>query len=321
MNWKQPKAYAVQHKDEAIRAASRSGGIFTAVSDYMIDRDGVVYGCVLTKDFKAAHVRADSKDDRDKMRGSKYIQSKIGDTYINVKADLMSGKNVLFSGTSCQIAGLKSFLGKEYENLLCIDIICHGVPSPKVWEAYLKWQEQRNKGKTVSADFRDKNKFGWRDHIETVWFDNGKVISSPVFKNLFFGHTVVRPSCYECPYKSMMHPADITIGDYWGIENAAPEFYDNKGVSLVLINNDFAEKIFDGVKKDLRWIATRIEDSMQPSLKSPYPEPKNRNQFWEDFQKKNFSYVAKKYGGYGFISGVKTVLRNIKKKLKGSVRR
>lgn len=144
MNWKQPKVYAVKHKSEETRAASRSGGIFTALSDEVLAKGGVVYGCVLSKDFEAVHARAVDCETRNKMRGSKYIQSKIGDTFRNVKGDLDAGREVIFSGTSCQVAGLKQFLGKDYENLLCIDIVCHGVPSPKVWKAYLEWQERKN---------------------------------------------------------------------------------------------------------------------------------------------------------------------------------
>lgn len=141
--------------------------------------------------------------------------------------------------------------------------------------------------------------FGWHDHVETLCFENGKSTSSRVFKELFYGHTVLRPSCYECPYKSVIHPGDITIADYWGIEKAAPEFDDNKGVSLVLVNNEAGEKIFEKVKKRLIWKQTKLEDSMQPPLKAPFPKPDNREQFWSDFENKSFEYVAKKYGGIG----------------------
>lgn len=132
MNESWPKVYAVKHKDEEIRASSRSGGMFSALSDYVLEMDGAIYGCVLTKDFQAVHVRADRKETRDKMRGSKYIQSRLGETYKEVKIDLEEGREVLFSGTSCQVAGLKAFLGKKYETLFCVDIVCHGVPSPYV---------------------------------------------------------------------------------------------------------------------------------------------------------------------------------------------
>lgn len=317
MNWLQPKVYAVKHKEKTIRAASRSGGIFTALSDRVLENRGVVYGCVLTSEFQAVHVRAEDKATRDLMRGSKYIQSKIGDTYKNVKAELMAGRKVLFSGTSCQVSGLRNFLDNEFDNLLCVDIVCHGVPSPLVWKKYLEWQEKKARSKTKAVDFRNKQDFGWRDHIETLTMDNENRVSSGIFKNLFYGHNILRPSCYECPFKSIMHPGDITIADYWGIEKAAPEFDDNKGVSLVLVNNEKGMSAFEAVKEALTWKQTRIEDSMQPPLKAPFPKPVEREQFWEDLKNKRFDYVTKKYGGAGIMNKFKRTLKRIKRKLVG----
>lgn len=273
---------------------------------------------ILTDDFNAVHIRADSTEERNRMRGSKYIQSRLGNTFKNVKVDLDAQRSVLFSGTSCQVAGLEKYLGKEYDNLFCVDIVCHGVPSKKVWDAYLHWQEQKNHSKISSVDFRNKKIFGWHDHVETLYFENGKSTSSRVFKELFYGHTVLRPSCYECPYKSVMHPGDITIADYWGIEKVAPEFDDNKGVSLVLVNNEAGKKAFEivKVKEGLIWKQTKLEDSMQPPLKDPFPKPDNREQFWSDFENKSFEYVAKKYGGIGLKNDAKSFLRKIKRKIK-----
>lgn len=319
MNWEKPKVYAVKHIDENIRSASRSGGIFTALSDLILADGGIVYGCALTEDFTAVHIRAENAAERNRMRGSKYIQSKLGDTFKNVQKDLEAGKSVLFSGTSCQVAGLKQFLRKDYSNLFCLDIVCHGVPSTVVWERYLHWQEQKNHGKAVKVDFRNKKDFGWRDHVETIGFENGKSTNSRVFRNLFYGHMILRPSCYECPYKSVMHPGDITIADYWGIEKVAPEFDDNKGVSLVLVNNEVGEKALERVKGKLVCKQTELEDSMQPPLKAPFSKPENREQFWNDFQNKSFEYVATKYGGYGMKNDIKTLLRKIKKKIKTKV--
>ena len=320
MNWKEPKVYAVKHKDENTRAASRSGGIFTALSDEVLEKQGVVYGCVLNENFVAVHVRAENKNERNRMRGSKYIQSKLGDTFRNVKVDLEEGRFVLFSGTSCQVAGLKAYLPKDYENLICVDIVCHGVPSTKVWDAYLSWQEEKNNSKITGVDFRNKKDFGWRAHMETLYFENNKVVSSGVFRTLFYGHNVLRPSCYECPYKSVIHPGDITIADYWGIEKAAPEFDDNKGVSLVLVNNETGEKMLDKVKDKIIWKETRIEDSLQPPLKAPFPKPETREQFWKDFETRDFSYITKKYGGAGFKNGMKRFLGKVKRKLKRLVK-
>lgn len=311
-----PLVFAAKHKNLETRMDSRSGGIFSALSDQVLKSNGVVYGCVLTSDFNAKHVRADNYEIRDKMRGSKYIQSDMTSIFKSVKNDLLNKRFVLFSGTSCQIAGLQFYLEKPYTNLLCIDIVCHGVPSPKVWQSYLDWQSKRKKSKCVKVDFRDKKKFGWAEHKETLYFNNRKSISSDIFKNLFYGHEILRPSCYQCPYKNILHPGDITIADYWGIEKAAPGFDDNKGVSLVLVNNEKGLTWFDKTKKDMEYVQCRIEDSMQPPLKAPFREPLDRESFWKDFEVKDFTYIAKKYGGYGIKNMAKKQYRTVKTMIK-----
>lgn len=286
------KVYAVKHKDNLVRENSRSGGIFTALSDQFLV-GGIIYGCILDDEYNAIHVRTEDKAGRDKMRGSKYIQSEMGECLKWVKKDLDEGMKVLFSGTSCQVAGLKCYLQKEYENLLCIDIVCHGVPSKKVWQKYLDWIAKGNK--IMGVDFRNKKDFGWAAHVLSIKTTE-KQINDKTFVNLFYGHNILRPSCYECPYKSIYHPGDITIADYWGIDIAAPGFNDNKGVSLVLVNTPKGEQYFEKAKNVIEWKETRIKDSMQPPLKAPFPKPKEREIFWEDFRDKDFSYIAKKYG-------------------------
>lgn len=315
MNWKEPKVYAAKNKDESVIASSRSGGIFTALSDKILEKNGVVYGCILTEDFRAVHVRAKDTWTRDLMRGSKYVQSKMGDTYSNVEADLKAGREVLFTGTSCQVAGLQGYLGKEYANLLCVDIVCHGVPSPAVLEKYLLWQERINQKRILAVDFRNKREFGWHAHIETLTMEGGEKINSRVFRNLFYGHNILRPSCYECPYKSILHPGDITIADYWGIEKAAPVFDDDKGVSLVLINNDKGSTIWQAVRNNVNLLSTKIEDSMQPPLKAPFPRPKERDSFWRDFYSKDMDYIVKKYGGDGLKKKIRRKLGRVKRRI------
>lgn len=309
--YENPVVYAVKHKDEEIRAKSRSGGIFTALSDYILEQNGIVYGCVLDKNFKAIHVRAENINGRNLMRGSKYIQSNMLDCFKQAKNDLVSGKTVLFSGTSCQIAGLKGFLGQEYSNLLCVDIVCHGVPSPLVWKKYLEWHEKKNKSKVKSVDFRNKTKFGWKAHIETIVFENGKNVDSDIFKRIFYGHYALRPSCYKCPYKEIMHPADITIADYWGIDNAVPGFNDNKGVSLVLINNEKGNVFFENVKNSCNLKKADISKSLQPPLKAPFQQPKDRKKFWDSFYSKSFDYIVRKYGTESLFSRLKKKIKKI----------
>ena len=314
MSWGEPKTYAVKHKDSTIRELSRSGGIFTALSDKVLNDGGIVYGCVLTENFEALHIRASSAKDRNRMRGSKYIQSTMGDVFRQVKGDLNNGSKVLFSGTSCQVAGLRSYLQKEYENLICVDIVCHGVPSPLVWKKYLEWQEQKNNGKITAVEYRNKTDYGWRDHVESLWFEN-KRVDSRIFTTLFYGHMIVRPCCYKCPYKDVVHPGDITIADYWGIEKVAPKFDDDKGVSLVIINSDKGNDMFKVTSGDLEYCATELSSSIQTPLIGPYDAPDKREQFWSDFDKKSFNYIVKQYGGAGIKSKTSKIMRALKRKI------
>ncbi len=298
-----PIVYAVKHKNFDVRMASRSGGIFTAVTDEVLRKCGIVYGCALNWAMEAVHIRAQTKEERDRMRGSKYVQSNMADTFQGVLEDLNAGRRVLFSGTSCQVAGLKAFLSKDYgDRLFCLDILCHGVPSPLVFKKYLEWQEEQNKAKCIEVDFRNKKDFGWAVHVESLKFEepDGKVktIDSKVFANIFCSDKALRGSCYVCPYKDIAHPGDMTIGDFWGVNRAVPDFDDDCGSSLVLINTKNAQKLFDAVKKKLDYHPCRIEDSMQTSLKKPFPRPRKWEQFWDDFYGQPFDYIAKKYGHY-----------------------
>lgn len=319
MDWNEPIVYAVKHKDENVRAASRSGGIFSALSDKVLEEKGIVYGCALTDDFQAVHIRAEKAEERDCMRGSKYIQSSMGNIFSMVKEDLEADKEVLFSGTSCQIAGLKSFLKKNYLNLLCVDIVCHGVPSPVVWNKYLEWQERNNDGQVVKVDFRNKKDYGWAEHVETLIIEksdkNIVKVDSRVFTKLFYSHMMLRPCCYKCPYKSVEHPGDITIADYWGIDKAAPGFSDNKGVSLVLVNNEFGLKRFNEVGGRVEYKLTKLADSLQPPLIEPFARPIDREKFWDVFYSKPFKKIAKKYGGLGIKDRIIEFLRKIKHKI------
>lgn len=311
-----PKAYAVKHLKEDVRASSRSGGIFTALSDYLLENAGAVYGCVMDDNFSAKHIRAVSREERDRMRGSKYIQSDMGMIFQEVRKDLEQEIPVLFTGTSCQIAGLKGFLRKDYPNLLCVDIVCHGVPSKKLFHKYLTWMEKRYKAKCKNFDFRNKTDFGWAAHTETLYFKNGKKVNSEIFRTLFYGHNILRPACYQCPYKSVKHPGDITIADFWGIDKAVPGFNDNKGVSLVLVNNEKGEQMLDLVKDVLLMHEAKLEDCIQPPLKAPFQKPDERERFWQDFAERDFGYIAKKYAEYSFAMRLRKCVRKCKKKIK-----
>lgn len=315
----QPRVYAVKHKDFNIRINSRSGGVFTALSDYVLKQGGIVYGCILTDHFKAIHIRAETKEKRDLMRGSKYVQSDLQQTYKNIKFDLNKGLLVLFSGTSCQVSGLKSYLGSQFDKLICVDIVCHGVPSPIIWDSYVKWMESKYQGTCINVDFRNKEKFGWSNHKETLVIQDGfgkKIeVDSTIYANLFYSNNITRPACHKCPYKSIYHPGDITIADYWGVDKAAPGFSDNNGVSLVLINNNTGNDLFSNIKQDIDYKECRIEDSMQEPLIRPYPIPKTRSLFWKRYNTWSFNRIVKEYGGIGKKAKIKQLHMKIKRKI------
>ena len=291
------KTYGVKHKNEEERKTSRSGGIFVALSDYILSLNGAIYGAQLNDDFTVSHGRAENKNERNRFKGSKYIQSDLGDTIQKVKQDLVKGKKVLFSGTACQVAAVNESVPEKYrENLYTCDLICHGVPSPKIFREYLIYIEKREGKKIKKFDFRDK-RFGWSGHYETAIFQDNTEITTQYFKNLFYRHNILRPSCYECNYANTHRPADITIADFWGIEKISPEFMDEKGVSLVIINNDKGEKWFDNLKKDLNYIECDVEKCIECTytLNQPTPISEERENFWEDYYNNNFEYIIDKY--------------------------
>lgn len=296
----EPECYAVKHKSYEVRRNSRSGGIFTALSDYVIQNDGVVYGAITTSELCVTHFRAESATDRNLMRGSKYVQSDISNCFSLIKEDLDNHRKVLFTGTPCQIAAIKTALRKDYTNLYTVDIVCHGVPSPKVWKDYISYIQKKYHAECIEVDFRNKKKFGWPAHIETLKLKKGKrmkIINSRYYSELFYTHLILRPSCSVCPYKSTNHPGDITIADYWGIKKAAPEFFDQMGVSLVLVNGDKGKELFEYVKHELQYKKTELALSMQPPLQKSYPIPPNRDTFWDDYEKLGMEKTLLKYVG------------------------
>lgn len=254
--------YAAKNKSEEIRRESSSGGVFTVLAETVIDAGGVVFGAKFAEDWSVVHDYVENKEGLTKFRGSKYVQSEIGDTYSKAEEFLRKGRKVLFSGTPCQIAGLKLFLRREYENLLTVDFICHGVPSPGVWQEYLTETVARMCDKNSvpphlvsgrntlveSVSFRNK-KFGWSKYSFTLTLSatgrrSGQKIQfrSPVNRNLFLkgflNDLYLRPSCHACPAKCLKSGSDLTIGDFWGLRRVMPELDDDKGVSVVMVNTE-----------------------------------------------------------------------------------
>lgn len=236
-----PKAYAAKAKDDIVRLSSSSGGIFTLVAEKVLDARGVVFGCAFNDKLEAEHIFVEDKESLLKLRGSKYIQSRIGNSFSAAEAFLRDGREVLFSGTPCQIAGLKKYLRKEYDNLLVVEVMCHGAPSPDVWHKYV--EEKFPEANKVS--FREK-KYGWKHfHFEVNGDDYSECYTDNEYMRLFLDNVILRPSCYFCKFKSGKSGSDITLGDFWGIENVLPEFDDDKGSSVVLVNSGKGGKALD----------------------------------------------------------------------------
>lgn len=317
-NFPEPFVYALKHKDEEVMINSSSGGAFTAISDQILEQKGIVYGAAHDQKLNTIHIRASNSEERDRCRGSKYVQSYLTDVFSMVRDDLKKCKKVLFTGTPCQVAGLNEFLAVskcDTAGLLTVDLVCHGTPSPKLFKDYLSFCESKRKRKITEYFHRPKDK-GW-GHIEKAVYINGQIDHdsslSNSWRNLFYSHLFLRPSCYVCRYTNLQRPADITIADYWGIEKAHPEFMDKRGVSLVLINTLKGKKLFESIKDSIIYIESDAErcTEKQAQLKSSAAKPLNRDLVWQEYYKNGFGHVAKKYGGYN----VKTVLKKLLKLL------
>lgn len=305
--------YIVKQKDINSRMKSRSGGVFAAISDAILEIGGVVYGCALDESFHAYHRRATSKEERDLFRGSKYVQSNMKDAMKQALDDLKNGETVLFSGTPCQVAGMKAICPSNCtDKLICIDIVCHGVPSPAVWNSYMEYMEKKYHGKITGVDFRNKRSHGWWEHIESVKI-HGFEHDSQIYKNLFYEHNVLRECCYECPYKSLERQGDITIADAWGIAKAAPDFDDNHGVSLVLSNTTKGQEWLDKALEECDYRECDIKDYMQDPFIKSFEKPENYEEFWKDFSSKDFGKIVKEKYEDSFKTHVKWRMKRMVK--------
>ncbi len=312
LNFDKPIAYAARHKDMSEIETSRSGAAFIAISDYILEQGGVVYGAGYTDHFRVVHKRATTKDERNEFKGSKYVQSDMNMVFRQVKQDLNDGLTVLFSGTPCQTSGLNSYVGKRLrENLFLIDIVCHGVPSPFMWRDYIAYLEKKQGAPIVWVDFRDKQKYGWKAHHETFKFQGGGGKMSFTF--LFYKHIMFRKSCGKCLFTNTHRPSDITIADFWGWEKTDPTFNaDDKGCSLMLINTEKGRKLFEAVQNRMNTLPANLEDCMQPNLMHPSAIHPERDQFEKEYAAKGFEYVFHKYCKEKWISKVKSKLRRLK---------
>lgn len=299
-NGEHKKAIAVQAKDGSVVEKSSSGGAFYLLASEVINEGGYVCGVEVDKSNKIRHTIVNDFEGLERLLGSKYVQSEIGETYTSVKALLNSGKKVMFSGTPCQVNGLLSFLGAKYKNLLTVDVICHGVSSPYVWDRYMDHQERKHCSKVVGVNFRKKT-IDWKNSGMELRFENGQIYFKPMKDDAFFHQFLknlcLRETCYACEFKGHNRNSDITIGDFWGKDELYPELDGDRGYSLIIANTDQAKAVIEAnshlkegyeveLVKALKYNGA-YWDSVE---KTPY-----RNDYIKSISRKPFDKATNKY--------------------------
>ena len=294
-----PLVYAAWSKDDEIRRQSSSGGIFSELAKKVLDCGGVVFGAAYDEDLNVRHIAVESVGELQRLRGSKYVQSDIGETFLQAKELLASGREVFFSGTPCEIAGLHAALERKQDNLLTCDLICHGVPSRKVFRKYLDEIEQRYGSKANRFDFRSK-KNGWKRGTVTMGLENGQAFSwvhvdNPFLRG-FIKHACLVSACHACPIKSGPPVADLTLGDFWVLPKVRPELDDDKGLSAVLVHTERGQAAMKEVRE--RLVLTECPysyfDGHGTLKKSVDPHPR-RDEFFAELDKLPFDDLATKY--------------------------
>ena len=293
---KLPDAFVAIYPDEKVRRHSSSGGAFTALSELVLSTGGIIFGAGFNENWQVVHTSAENPDELENLRGSKYVQSQIGDVYKRVKAELEKGRRVLFSGTPCQCAGLKSFLDKDYDNLLTVEIICHGTPSPLLWENYIEYIARGHD--IAHVNFRSK-RFGWtNNHLEINFFDCGfyaKSNGSDLYLKNFLQLMTERPSCHECKFKFPNGKSDITIGDAWGVQNFAPKFFDDCGTSLVIIHTAKGRNFLSKTKLEGQQVNFDVLLAFNPCFLSSSIPDANRQNFFNELKESDPVAIMQKY--------------------------
>lgn len=277
---KNEKAYiAINNSNEQLKESS-SGGIFYILAEYIIKNNGIVFGVTYNNELEAVHEYAETMEECKKFCGSKYVRSNLQDSYIKVKEYLDEGRKVLFTGTACQISGLKKFIGKENENLILCDILCHANPSPKVFKLYIKNLEKVKKKKVKYIWFRSKEN-GWKNQTPIIEFIDGTKEEENSYFKAFVSEMINRPSCYNCQFASKRRISDFTIGDFWGIEKVNPNIKTENGVSLLNINSEKGNKIFEELKEKMTSEEVNYDLACSFNHYHNVTEHVNRNKFFD----------------------------------------
>lgn len=295
-----PKAYGAQANDLGLRLSSSSGGVFSLLAEEVLNRGGVVFGAAMSADCKSVHhVMAEDRNELALLRGSKYVPSDLEDTFRRVKEELKR-RSVLFTGTPCQVDGLTSYLGGEEEKLLCAEVICHGVPAPELWRMYIENLNAQSGSEATKVEFRNKDS-GWKHYTLKVKRSDSVTMKAPTtgrqFMKLFLRDLCLRPSCYQCPSKGLNRTADLTIGDFWGVESVAPELDDDRGTSLVLVHTRKGQAALEQVLPETTWKEVDCMAALcgNPAMMRSAKCPENREAFVADMERLPFLALAEKY--------------------------
>ena len=299
---KSPEVYLAFHKNDEILKRSTSGGAFSAIAEVFCDGKYAIFGAAFDENLVVQHEYITDRRELRKFSGSKYVQSIIGKCYYHAEAFLKDGRKVLFSGTPCQIAGLRSYLSKEYENLLCIDLICHGVPSPLVLKKYISYLENKSGKKVKYINFRDKSKYGWLIPCIKIDFVSSEkaeyhLAADDPYEKIFLNNIALRESCYNCKFAKSKRIGDLSIGDFWGAETLYPKIDYRKGLSLILTNTAKGRHIF----KQIRCFALceksdkRLASQENKTLLRPAAMHKQYYSFFKDLHNMEFGRLANKY--------------------------
>jgi len=315
-----PKAYAAMSKDEDERLKSSSGGVFSLLARDVIRRGGAVFGAAFDKELCVRHICVEREEDICLLRGAKYAQSDIGDSYARVKAELSSGREVLFSGTPCQVAGLKGSLRKEYDKLTCIDFICHGVPSPLALEKYVEMREKKSGKRVTDIRFRDKRE-GWQDYYVSLSLDDRSEYASlyrdDEYMKAFLSNLTLRPSCYSCRFKSLSRAADITLADFWGIDRICGEMNDKKGTSLLLVHSRKGEVALSRIEECIKACTADPNEAVRynGAAVRPAARPPERDRFMSLIQSKPFDEAYRKATPPLIVRKAKSFVKRVKRRL------
>ena len=323
---KPEKVYACYNKDKDVRLSSSSGAVFSSLAEYVLNKNGIVYGVAMSEDcYSAEFIAVTDRSGLTKLRGSKYLQAKVGDTFKKVKVELQAGKLVLFTGTGCQVNGLKNFLGKDYDNLICMDVICHGAPSPALWKEYAQYQEKKSGGKLKGINFRCKDEswtdFGMKEVLEDIPEDSVKRLYIPKDKDpymqMFLRDYCLRPSCYECVAKKEKM-SDITIGDFWGIELVDEEMADVFGTSIVILRTKKGDTVFNKIVDGVKTKEVSYEAAIRwnPAEYKSCEKPLCRSVFFEDMCAVGFEDLQTKYEKTNDVALNEKIKCNIKRMIK-----